>query len=55
MARQIVMEATGDTRHEFDPADMGALTGTSVQRIDRRGFHRCGAQGRGRFRIDPQL
>jgi hypothetical protein len=25
MARQIVMDKTGDTRHEFDPADMTAL------------------------------
>jgi len=25
MARQIVMDTTGDTRHEFDPADPAAL------------------------------
>ena len=25
MATQIVMDATGDTRHEFDPADAAAL------------------------------
>ena len=26
MARQIVMDTTGDTRHEFDPADPAAVT-----------------------------
>ena len=25
MAKQIVMDATGDTRHEFDPADAHAV------------------------------
>jgi hypothetical protein len=25
MATQIVMDATGDTRHEFDPADAAAV------------------------------
>ena len=25
MARQIVMDVTGDTRHEFDPADAAAV------------------------------
>jgi len=25
MAKQIVMDATGDTRHEFDPADAAAV------------------------------
>ena len=25
MARQIVMDITGDTRHEFDPADAAAV------------------------------
>ena len=25
MATQIVMDHTGDTRHEFDPTDLGAL------------------------------
>jgi hypothetical protein len=25
MARQIVMDATGDTRHEFDPTDTNAM------------------------------
>ena len=25
MARQIVMDTTGDTRHEFDPADPAAV------------------------------
>jgi hypothetical protein len=25
MARQIVMDKTGDTRHEFDPADSAAV------------------------------
>jgi hypothetical protein len=27
MARQIVMDITGDTRHEFDPADAAAVAG----------------------------
>jgi hypothetical protein len=26
MARQIVMDITGDTRHEFDPADAAAVS-----------------------------
>ena len=26
MAKQIVMDATGDTRHEFDPADAAAVS-----------------------------
>lgn len=26
MAKQIVMDATGDTRHEFDPADAEAVS-----------------------------
>ena len=25
MAKQIVMDITGDTRHEFDPADAAAV------------------------------
>lgn len=31
MARQIVMDSTGDTRHEFDPADV-----SSVAEAERR-------------------
>ena len=31
MAKQIVMNATGDTRHEFDPADAAALAEASTR------------------------
>jgi hypothetical protein len=47
MAKQIVMDATGDTRHEFDPADAAAvaealarfkeLTGAGFTAAVRRG------------------
>jgi hypothetical protein len=47
MAKQIVMDATGDTRHEFDPADAAAvaeaatrfkeLTGAGFTAVVRRG------------------
>jgi hypothetical protein len=47
MAKQIVMDATGDTRHEFDPADADAvaeafarfkeLTGAGFTAAVRRG------------------
>jgi hypothetical protein len=46
MARQIVMDTTGDTRHEFDPADRAAVAEAErrVQGVDRRGLHRGRAQ-----------
>jgi hypothetical protein len=31
MAKQIVMNATGDTRHEFDPADAAAVAEASTR------------------------
>jgi hypothetical protein len=31
MARQIVMDITGDTRHEFDPTDAAALAAASAR------------------------
>jgi hypothetical protein len=31
MARQIVMDSTGDTRHEFDPADAAAVAEASAR------------------------
>jgi hypothetical protein len=31
MARQIVMDVTGDTRHEFDPADAAAVLEASAR------------------------
>jgi hypothetical protein len=31
MATQIVMDHTGDTRHQFDPADAGALAEAEVR------------------------
>ena len=47
MAKQIVMDATGDTRHEFDPADAASvaealarfkeLTGAGFTAAVRRG------------------
>jgi hypothetical protein len=50
MAKQIVMDATGDTRHEFDPADttalaeaelrFNALTGAGFTAAVRRGEDR---------------
>ena len=46
MARQIVMDTTGDTRHEFDPADSrrGGGGREAVQGVDWRGLHRGRAQ-----------
>jgi len=47
MAIQIVMDATGDTRHEFDPADAAALgSRVSLQGIDQNGLYRSSAQCR---------
>ena len=34
MAKQIVMDITGDTRHEFDPADTHAV----AEALTREGF-----------------
>jgi hypothetical protein len=52
MAKQIVMDATGDTRHQFDPADAAAvadaerrfkeLTGAGFTAAVRRGEGRSG-------------
>jgi hypothetical protein len=51
MAAQIVMDSTGDTRHEFDPADPASvaeaetrfkeLTGAGFTAAVRRGRDRC--------------
>jgi hypothetical protein len=42
MARQIVMDHTGDTRHQFDPGDAGAvdLAACSTS-VTRRQVTRC--------------
>jgi hypothetical protein len=44
MARQIVMDATGDTHHAFDPTDAEALRKAEERpSFDWRGFHGCTA------------
>jgi hypothetical protein len=53
MARQIVMDATGDTRHEFDPADMSALA-DAERRFDELtgvGFTAAVRRGEGRSEL----
>jgi hypothetical protein len=59
MARQIVMDITGDTRHEFDPADAAAVSealGRFNQLIDA-GFTAAVRRGQGSSelvrRFDP--
>jgi hypothetical protein len=45
MAKQIAMDATGDTRHEFHPADTDAVAEAAVRGIDMRGVNRSCAHG----------
>ena len=56
MAKQIVMDATGDTRHEFDPADTPAVAEALArfEAIDRAGSPQLCA-GVGNFRTHSQL
>ena len=48
MARQIVMDFTGDTRHEFDPADALAVAEAFArfEAIDDAGFTAAVRRGR---------
>jgi hypothetical protein len=47
MARQIVMDATGDTRHDFDATDAAAIAKAEerFKKFDRPRLHRCGTRG----------
>src|SRR5215471_19554632 len=47
MARQIVMDTTGDTRHEFDPADPAALAEAERRFKELTGAPRPCAEERG--------
>ena len=59
MARQIVMDVTGDTRHEFDPADAAAVAEASARfnQLTDAGFTAAvrGGQGSSELvrRFDP--
>src|SRR5262249_47939387 len=57
MARQIVMDTTGDTRHEFDPADPTAVAEAErrFQGVARGGFPRGGGRGEGRSGRIPRV
>jgi hypothetical protein len=49
MAKQIVMNATGDTRHEFDPADAAAVAEASARfkKLTGAGFTAAVRRGAG--------
>ena len=47
MARQIVMDVTGDTRHEFDPADAAAVAEALARFKQLRGAGSTAAVRRG--------
>jgi hypothetical protein len=59
MARQIVMDVTGDTRHEFDPADAAAVAEASARfnQLTDAGFTAAVRRGQGSSelvrRFDP--
>jgi hypothetical protein len=59
MARQIVMDVTGDTRHGFDPADAAAVAEASARfnQLTDAGFTAAVRRGRGSSelvrRFDP--
>ena len=57
MAKQIVMDTTGDTRHEFDPTDTAAIAEASTRfsELDWCRLHRSCAPGCGRFGARSQL
>jgi len=61
MARQIVMDHTGDTRHEFDPKDRAAvkLAEKRFKALTGAGFTAAARLGEGRSevirRFDPSL
>ena len=53
MVRQIVMDATGDTRHEFDPADMTAMAEAKrrFSELTGAGFTAAVRRGEGRSEL----
>ena len=56
MATQIVMDQTGDTRHEFDPENAEALARAEqrFRELDRNWLH-CGAPDRARRSHSDQI
>ena len=62
MAIQIVMDRTGDTRHEFDVAELrrcgargGTLPAADRQRLPRRGAERRRQPGKLVDKFDPHV
>ena len=53
MARQIVMDATGDTRHEFDPTDTNAMAEAErrLSELTGAGFTAAVRRGEGRSEL----
>ena len=53
MARQIVMDVTGDTRHEFDPADAAAVAEALARfnQLTDAGFTAAVRRGPGRHSL----
>src|SRR5580704_4003233 len=53
MATQIVMDHTGDTRHQFDPADAAAVTEAEVRfkKLTRAGFTAAKRLGKGKSEV----
>jgi hypothetical protein len=53
MARQIVMDSTGDTRHEFNPADTTALADAErrFNELTGAGFTAAVRRGEGRSEL----
>ena len=57
MARQIVMDVTGDTRHEFDPADASAVAEASARfnQLTDAGFTAAVRRGQGSSELVRQF
>lgn len=53
MAKQIVMDATGDSRHEFDPADTAAVAEAErrFKELTGAGFTAAVRRGEGRSEL----
>jgi hypothetical protein len=53
MARQIVMDATGDTRHEFDPTDTAVMAEAErrFSELTGAGFTAAVRRGEGRSEL----
>jgi hypothetical protein len=51
MASQIVMDHTGDTRHQFDPADPGAIAEAERRLLTGSGFTAAKRTGDGRSEV----